>query len=178
MLKLWLRAANPFNAPRAMAEAQRAARVGTFGLLASGAVGAISSLLTWLHPEWLAAIVANQQAKMQMSAEQAAMQSAMIGSIMPVALLASMVFGIALSLVLAWAQWKYMTRAIPIIVLAMFVYSMLIVLIAVATGQYNGRDSGYLILLGVSWAVQIVSAVLYVASLRGAFVLHRLKQEP
>ena len=119
-----------------------------------------------------------QQAKMQMSAEQAAVQSAMMGSIMPVALLAGMVFGIVLSLALAWAQWKYMTRAIPIIILAMFAYSLLTGLIAAATGQYNGLGSGYPILMGVSWAVQIVSAVLYVASLRGAFVLHRLQQEP
>lgn len=178
MLDLWVRAANPFNAPRAMAEAQRAARVATFGLLASGLVGAISSLLTWLHPEWLATIMANQQAKMQMSAEQAQIQSAMMGSIMPVALLAGMILGIVLSLVLAWAQWKYMTRAIPIIILAMFVYSLLTGIIATATGQYNGLGSGYPVLMGVSWAVQIVCAVLYVASLRGAFALHRLKQEP
>lgn len=178
MLNSWLRAANPFQVPRAMAEAQRAARTATFALIASAVVSLISSGLMAMHPEWMATIMANQYARMGLSGEMVEAQQAMMVAIMPWAMTIGMVFVVAIYLVLAWVQWKYMTRAIPIILLILFGYGAVMGLIGLATGQYRGVGAAFAVMTGLSWVVQLGCAVLYVAAMRGAFVLHRLKQEP
>ena len=178
MLNPWLRAANPFNTPRAIAEAQRAARVAAFALVASGVMSLITSGLMALHPEWMTTIMDNQYTRMGLPAEQVEMQRAMMSSIMPTMMVVGMLVGVAICLVLAWAQWKYMTRAIPIIMLALLAYSALMGVIGVSTGQYAGLGPVYGVMSGASWVVQCVCAVMYVAAIRGAFVLHRLKREP
>lgn len=178
MLNSWLRAANPFNAPRGMVEAQRAARVAVFGLLASSLAGLAVALVMSAHPEWMATILANQNARMGLNQEQIALQRQMMSSIMPTIMLIGSAVGVVLYAALAWAQWKYMTRAIPVIVIAFLLYSILTSGIAAATGQYVGLESSFWALTTLSWIVQAAAGVLYAASVRGAWVLNRLKQEP
>ncbi len=153
MLESWLRAANPFNRPRAMAEAQRAARTASFALILSAASSLASAGLMAMHPEWMA-------------------------TIMPWAMVGGMVVTVAICLVLAWVQWKFMTRAIPIILLILIAYSAVTGLVGLSTGQYHGMAPGFVTISVLTWAIQLVCGVLYVAALRGALVLHHLKQEP
>lgn len=178
MLKLWLRAANPFNAPRAMAEAQRAARVAAFALLASGFVSLVFSALMIIHPEWLTTILANQYTRMGFAGEGLETMMSMMSAILPMAMVSGIVGSVVIYGVLAWVQWKYATRAIPVVILLMTAYGAVMGCVGLMTGQYHGLDASYGIMAAFSWIVQTACAVLYVASLRGAFVLHRLKQEP
>lgn len=178
MLESWLRAANPFNRPRAMAEAQRAARTACFGLIVSAVSSLASAGLMAMHPEWMETIMANQYARMGMSGEVQQTQQAMMATIMPWAMVGGMVVTVAICLILAWAQWKYMTRAIPIILLVLIGYSAVTALVGLSTGQYQGVAIGLVAMTVLSWAVQLACGVLYVAATRGALVLHRLKQEP
>lgn len=178
MLESWLRAANPFNRPRAMAEAQRAARTASFALILSAASSLASAGLMAMHPEWMATIMANQYARMGMSDEMQQAQQTMMATIMPWAMVGGLVVTVAICLVLAWVQWKFMTRAIPIILLILMGYTAVTGLVGLSTGQYHGMAPGFVTMSVLSWAVQLVCGVLYVAALRGALVLHRLKQEP
>ena len=79
MLESWLRAANPFNRPRAMAEAQRAARTASFALILSAASSLASAGLMAMHPEWMATIMANQYARMGMSDEMQQVHDVAVG---------------------------------------------------------------------------------------------------
>ncbi|MDQ1153983.1 hypothetical protein [Brevundimonas sp. SORGH_AS_0993] len=178
MLESWLRAANPFNRPRAMAEAQRSAQTASFGLIASAATSLATAGLMALHPEWIGTIMANQYARMGMSGEMQQTQQAMMATIMPWAMVGGSVVTVAICLVLAWVQWKFMTRAIPIILLILIGYSAVTGVVGLSTGQYHGVASGFVTMTALSWAVQLVCGVLYAAAFRGALVLHRLKQEP
>lgn len=178
MLKSWLRAANPFNAPRAMAEAERKARVATFCLLASCLVGLLVAVMMAMNPQWTETLMANQYARMGMDGQQVAAQQAFMSGFMPTMMLIGAIFTALISVGLAWAQWRYMTRAIPVILLAFLAYGALTGGIALATGQYAGVGPVYPLLVGLSWIVQCLCGVLYAASARGAWVLHRLKQEP
>ena len=121
--------------------------------------------------------MANQYARMGMSDEMQAQQT-MMATIMPWAMVGGMVATVAICLVLAWVQWKFMTRAIPIILLILIAYSAVTGLVGLSTGQYHGMAPGFVTMSVLTWAIQLVCGVLYVAALRGALVLHRLKQEP
>lgn len=174
----WLRAANPFNAPRAMIEAERAARVAAFALIASAVVSLIVAGLMALHPEWMTTLLANQTSQMGLSSEQVTMQQEMMAAIMPTMMTIGMIIGVVICLVLAWVQWKYATRFVPVIMLALLVYSALMSVIGLSTGRYAGLGPTYGAMTAMSWVVQAGCAVLYAAAIRGAFALHRLKQEP
>lgn len=178
MLNSWLRAANPFNAPRGMLEAERAGRVMVFGLLAASVMSVIQAAVSAMHPEWMATLMNNQYARMGLSGQELETQQAIMSTVMGPLMTIGSIIGVVIYLVLAWAQWKYVTRAIPIIVLAMTAYSVLMGALALATGQYSGLATAYVVLVGVTWGVSCVCILLYVASLRGAWMFHRLKQEP
>jgi hypothetical protein len=179
-IDLWLRAMNPLMLPRGMAEAQRSARVTTFALLASSIASLISSAMMALHPEWMATIMANQYALMDVGMEGQGMaeQQAFMSSIMPPLMLVGVMVSVVLYFVLAWVQWKHMTRAIPVILLVLFAYAAITGAAALGMGQYYGLGADFALVIGGTWAVQVVCAVLYVASVRGAFILHRLRNEP
>lgn len=178
MLNSWLRAANPFNAPRGMLEAERAGRVMVFGLLASSLMSVIHAAASAMHPEWMATLMNNQYARMGLSGQELETQQAIMSAIMGPLMTVGYIIGVVIYLVLAWAQWKYVTRAIPIILLAMTAYSALMAALALATGQYSGLGMDYVVLVVTAWVVNCVCILLCVASMRGAWMFHRLKQEP
>lgn len=178
MLKSWLRAANPFTPPRGMLEAQRAAKAMSFALVVGAALSLLIGVYMALHPEITTTLTGNQYARMRLPPEQIELQRAFMEAFMPTAMLVAMIFGAAIYLVLAWAQWKYMTRAIPIILLALFAYGAVTGLVAVLTGLYAGQGQMYRWILGCSWVIHGLCGLVYLASMRGAFMLHRLRLEP
>lgn len=170
---LWLRAVNPFVEPRGMAEAQRAARALWLGLLVSGVPGVVASW--WMmNSDYLAQTMAAQNSAMGLDAEQLAMQEAMMDAIMPFAMGAGIVFTVVLYAVLGWAQWRYMTRAIPIVLLVLAAYGAISNVVVHLVPQYAAPDMPVGLTL-TTWAAFAVSTGMYVASLKGAALLHRLR---
>jgi hypothetical protein len=175
-IDLWLRAMNPFILPRGMAEAQRSARAMVFGLGIALVVGLIPTW--WMFTSgWFETAMNDEYARMNLSADQIAMQREMMKVMWPYAIGMGAIFSVVLYSVLAVVQWKMMTRVIPIIMLAMIVYS----LVANAGMRLLGSllsPELPLWILATTWPAAAVSAVIYVASLQGAMLLHRLKREP
>ena len=94
----------------------------------------------------------------------------------PYLIASSAIFSVLLYSVLAVVQWRTTTRAIPIIMLAVIAYSVVANLGMRLLGTLPSPDLPLWINL-TTWPAMIVSGVIYVASLQGAMLLHRLKQE-
>lgn len=170
---LWLRAINPFAEPRGMAEAQRAARALWVGLLVSGVPGVFATV--WMiDSDYLSDLIAAQNRVAGLDAEAVAMQQAMMDTIMPFAFGAGIVFTVVLYGVLGWAQWRYMTRAIPIVLLALAAYAAISNVVIRVAPAYAVPEMPLGLTLA-TWAAFAVSTGMYVASLKGAAFLHRLK---
>ena len=90
---------------------------------------------------------------------------------------AAAAFTVLLYSVLAAVQWRAMTRAIPIIMLALVVYSLVANMGMRLLGTMPTPELPLWIVV-TTWPAAAVSAVIYVASLQGAMMLHRLRSEP
>ena len=174
-IDLWLRAMNPLKLPRGMAEAQRSARAMVIGLVIALIVGLIPTW--WMFTSgWFEMAMSAEYAKMGLSADQAAIQREFMKVMWPYLIASSAIFSVLLYSVLAVVQWRTMTRAIPIIMLAVIAYSVVANLGMRLLGTLPSPDLPLWINL-TTWPAMIVSGVIYVASLQGAMLLHRLKQE-
>lgn len=170
---LWLRAVNPFVEPRGMAEAQRAARALWVGLLVSGVPGVFATY--WMMTsDYLTETISAQNRVAGLDAEALAMQELMMDAIMPFAFGAGMVFTVVLYAVLGWAQWRYMTRAIPVVMLVLAAYAAISNVVVQLVPAYATPDMPLGLTL-TTWAAFAVSTGVYVASLKGAAFLHRLQ---
>lgn len=174
-IDLWLRAMNPLKLPRGMAEAQRSARAMVIGLVIALIVGLIPTW--WMFTSgWFETAMSAEYAKMGLSADQAAIQREFMKVMWPYLIASSAIFSVLLYSVLAVVQWRTTTRAIPIIMLAVIAYSVVANLGMRLLGTLPSPDLPLWINL-TTWPAMIVSGVIYVASLQGAMLLHRLKQE-
>ncbi|WP_295174159.1 hypothetical protein [uncultured Brevundimonas sp.] len=174
-IDLWLRAMNPLKLPRGMAEAQRSARAMVIGLVIALIVGLIPTW--WMFTSgWFETAISAEYAKMGLSADQAAIQREFMKVMWPYLIASSAIFSVLLYRVLAVVQWRTMTRAIPIIMLALIAYSVVANIGMRLLGTLPSPDLPLWINL-TTWPAMIVSGVIYIASLQGAMLLHRLKQE-
>lgn len=175
-IDLWLRAMNPLILPRGMAEAQRSARSMVIGLGIALVVGLIPTW--WMFTSgWFETAMSAEYARMGLSADQVAMQREFMKVIWPFAIASGAIFSVVLYGVLAVVQWRMMTRAIPIIMLALMAYSLVANMGMRLLGTMPTPELPLWILL-TTWPAAAVSAVIYVASLQGAMLLHRLRSEP
>jgi len=175
MIKRWLKAMNPLHKPADRAEAERSARSMAFGLVLALAAS-IPATVWMFSADNFANMMQQQYAAMELNANEIATQQALMDSIMPYAF----GFGILVSIIIygamAIAQWRYMTRAVPMIMLGLSVYG----LVSSVGMQLLGSMPTPGIPLGLTifgWVAAAVTAVIYVASLQGAMMLHRLKGE-
>ncbi len=177
----WLRAMNPLMKPRGMAEAQWAAQSFAIVLVFSFLVGLPTAIWMAVDPSWINDLLRQQYEAQGLPPADIEMATALVGYIIP----ASMIFGVLLWAavvgVLAWVQWRKMTRVIPGIWLAYTAYSILMG-VAVRVSGYSPSNLGPPVLPlwieVVSWAGVTVAVVGAVSSLRGAMMLHRLQREP
>lgn len=173
MIARWLRAMNPLHKPADRGEAERSARSMSIGLMLS-LIASMPSTLWMFQGGNMAKMMREQYATMGLTANEIAMQQALMDVVMPYAL----GFGVLLSVVvygaLAFAQWRYMTRAIPIIMLGLSLYGLISSIGLQLLGAVPVPDIP--VWLNVfTWAAAIVTVVIYVASLQGAIMLHRLR---
>ena len=175
-IDLWLRAMNPLKLPRGMAEAQRSARSMVIGLVIALIVGLIPTW--WMFTSgWFETAMSSEYARMGLSADQVATQREFMKVIWPFAIVSGAIFSVLLYGVLAVVQWRVMTRAIPIIMLALMAYSLVANLGMRLLGTMPTPELPLWIIL-TTWPAAAVSAVIYVSSLQGAMLLHRLRNEP
>lgn len=170
-LKLWLRAANPFAPPRGMAEAQRSARLGAVALVVSTVQGVAS--LPLMSDRLVQSMAVAGQAQGGSAADQTMMEGVMT-VLAPIMMITTISVAIVF-LVLAVVQWRWMTWAIPAIMLAFLGYGLLsrvigLVMMGPVMAQW---------LTPVSVALQIISLLMglvYVAAYRGGRMLEQLKR--
>jgi hypothetical protein len=175
-IDLWLRAMNPLVLPRGMAEAQRSARSMVIGLGIALIVGLIPTW--WMFTSgWFETAMSAEYARIGLSAADVAAQREFMKIIWPVAIGVGAVFTVLFYGVLAVVQWRMMTRAVPIIMLALIAYSLVANLGMRLIGTMPTPDLPLWITL-TTWPAMIVSGVIYAASLQGAMLLHRLRSEP
>lgn len=175
-IDLWLRAMNPLMLPRGMAEAQRSARSMVIGLGIALIVGLIPTW--WMFTSgWFETAMSAEYARMGLSADQVAMQREFMKVIWPFAIASGAIFSVVLYGVLAVVQWRVMTRTIPIIMLALMAYSLVANMGMRLLGTMPTPELPLWVLL-TTWPAAAVSTVIYVASLQGAMLLHRLRSEP
>ncbi|MFN7104942.1 MAG: hypothetical protein ACK4N1_20195, partial [Pseudorhizobium sp.] len=115
--------------------------------------------------------------RMNLTAAQLATQRAVMQAIWPYMIGLGAIFSAVLYGVLAAVQWRMMTRVIPLIMLAMIAYSLVANIGMRLLESFRGPELPLWIMLLV-WPASLVSAVIYVASLQGAMLLHRLRREP
>lgn len=177
----WLRAMNPLMKPRGMAEAQWAAQSFAFALVISFCVSIPGSIWLASNPTWMGDLLRQQYEAQGLPAEEVEMATALLGYIMPVSMMVGIIFMGALMGVLAWVQWRKMTRAIPAIWLAYTAYGVVMSIAGQALGY---SPVGVVPPLFPTWITAVSSLgtavviLVGIASLRGAIMLHRLRREP
>ena len=172
-VKLWLRAANPFTPPRGMAEAQRAARVGAVAL-GIGVVQLFVGLLAMPKTEALAQVLAAQQKGQVMTAQQVAIQDAIVGMMPMFTLAITLVFSVVY-VVLAVAQWRRMTWVIPTIMLAFMAYGVLGGVGALLKIG-SSIELEFAFVRALMWLVNLATIAMYVAAFRGGRMFEKLKR--
>jgi len=172
----WLRAMNPWHVPRGMAEAQRAARTVVIGLAISLAASLAPTI--WMFSgDWFVTAMNSEYAAMGLSAQEIALQRAVMEAAWPYLIAVGLVFSTVLYVALGIAQWRYMTRAIPIVLLGFAVYGV-VANIGMRLLNILPVPDMPLWVLAVTWPPAIVAGVIYAAALQGAILLHRLKSQP
>lgn len=174
----WFRAMNPLMKPRGMAEAQWAAQSMAFALVISFLGGLPGSIWLVLTPGWFTDVMVAQQGANGLSAEEFETMTPFFDTVMPIAFIFGIVFTAVIYAVLAWVQWRQMTRWIPIVWLAFAAYGGTMMLVRRATGPAEVIQIGPGWMSSLSLACSIMATIIAVASLRGAIMLHRLKREP
>src|SRR5690606_3826037 len=151
-------------------EAQRGARLASVGLIISmlGSLPMLTVML--LRPEAFTDVMNAQYAAMGMTAQDIALQTAFMEAIWPMMFGSSMAMGLVVTLALVWIQWRQMTRAIPIVLLAWTAYSVLSALVGLVMQMPQILPVAY---TAVAWAGSVVANVLYAASFRSASALER-----
>lgn len=169
----WLRAINPLNIPRGMAEAQRSARGLAIGIGLSWLANVPVMIWTMQSPAFMQQ-VEQQYGTMGLSPSEVAMQQAMMPTIMPIAMGLALLFSAAIYGGVAYVQWRWKTRTIPMVLLSFFVFGAIATLGLTLFGNLPAPEQPvWAEVLG--WGVGLVAAVIYVAALQGAIMLHSLK---
>lgn len=172
----WLRAANPLTEPRGMAEAQRAARMGGLALLIEAVAGSVGLYWRWQNPSQFQEYLAEALRAQNLPAAQLAVQEAML----PYMLTMTTVFEailLGLYVVLAWVQWRWMTRAIPIIFLVLIAFTMASGALMLAIQGSAPPEIWPLAISVLTWASRLTFIALMIAALKGSVALHRLRLE-
>ena len=180
MTSQWLAAANPLHTPASRDEALRAARWGSIALVISACWSAVVAIFTYLnHEQVTAAMIRAVPVQTDLPAEQAeataAMSRALMSSMSVPMLIISLVMCVVY-LVLARVQWTRPNIVIPIVILAFVAYGVFAGLLAMATNPMVRETAAGLQpvwLTAAGWVIQLVKAVLLVASWRGAASLKR-----
>lgn len=171
---LWLRAMNPLQCPRAMAEGQRSARTAVVGLGISLALS-IGQTFWMISTPLFETMLTEQYAAMGLSPAEIAVQQGMMQSMWPFVLGMAVIMSAAFFGILALIQWRRMGRAIPLILLGFIFYGVFVGGGLRLTGSATDDMGMPLWLQLVSAVCTVLVAVIYTASLQGAILLHRLK---
>lgn len=171
----WLRAMNPIAKPRDRAEAERSARSFVIGSVIAILAG-IPSTIWMFQSGWMATLMDAQYARMGYSASQIAFQKAIMDAFWPYAIVLGEVISVMLYGTLSFVQWRYMTRAIPVVLLAFSAYTLVAGIGSRLTGMAAEAPDLPLWVTILTWAGFLVQTVIYVASLQGAIMLHGLRQ--
>ena len=176
MITRWLKAMNPLHKPADRAEAGRSAQAMSLGLLLALAASVPSSVWMFTSDNF-ARMMDQQYAAMNLSAEEVAMQQAMMEVVTPYALGFGALVTVVLYGALAFAQWRYKTRAIPMIMLGLTLYSLVssVGMMLLGSMPETGIPMGLTL---VSWIAAIVCGVIYVAALQGALALQVMEKKP
>ncbi|MGV3578966.1 hypothetical protein [Brevundimonas sp.] len=177
-MQKWLRAANPLMTPRAMAEAQWAAQSMVFALAISFFGGLPGSLWLILNPGWFTETLVAQQGAGGLTQEDLALTEPFFRSFMPILFGFGMLISAVVYGVLAWVQWRHMTRWIPVVWLCFVGYGLAMGLIQRLSGVAPVISVGPPWMFWLSLACSVVATVIAIAAARGAFMLHRLRREP
>lgn len=177
-MRKWLRAMNPLMKPRGMAEAQWAAQSMVFAIVISFLGGVPGSIWLVLTPGWFTDVMVAQQGADGLSAGEFASMTQFFEAFMPIAFLVSFLVTLMVYSVLAWVQWRQMTRWIPVVWLAFAAYGWAMMLVRWATGPAQVIQIGPPWMSNLSLACSVAATIIAVASLRGAIMLHRLRREP
>ena len=169
-LKAWLAAANPLRPPADAGDLTRAARLASVALVLSAAWGLFSLVEMAMDPagyaRTLSAAAAGRDAEMTPE-----FYAALFSAMMPLLLVATVGFLVAW-LVLAWVQWRQLTRTIPAVLFLLSAWGVIAALTALVGGHMP--LGGWR--LGASAGVDLVCLVLHAAAFRGASRLRALTQ--
>lgn len=172
-LKLWLRAANPWAPIRGMAEAQRAARIGSLNLgltviLGLGLQLAYYLLKIDLMEDIMQSVVFQQDPYLTL------MMQEMVELMGPIMVFSHVTWALIVVL-LAYVQWKYMTWIIPAAMLGYQAYGLVTALIM--SPIYLLISNGALLTaIAIGQVVMLPCAILWAAALRGGLQLQKLKR--
>lgn len=168
--KAWLAAANPLRPPADAAGLTRAARLASVSVLLSVVWSLIELIKMVRDPAGYAqTMVAAAPSDPNVSPEFFA---AMFAAMMPLLIAVSFVFLVAW-LVLAWVQWRQLTRVIPALLFLFSAWSLLMA----AAHTVGGGDVASALgpgRIAAGAAVNLVCAVLYAVAWRGAARLRAL----
>ncbi len=170
----FVRALNPFTGFSDARQAFDAARLGAFVLIASAGQSVVSNLFMRSDPEELKALMI--RAEGPVSLEGAAVNEALYAQVAPLVTLilwTTTVLTVVICAVLAWVQWRKVTRLIPMLYLLVFGTSVLAVVATLADPHLRvlAMDWGSLVhaIIGVLLAVVMLTAY------RGASHYHALQ---
>lgn len=171
----WLRAMNPLAQPRDRSEAERSARAFAVGS-AVALLGGIPSTIWLFQSGWMMTLMDQQYAAMGLSAAEIAVQKAFMEVVWPYAIAVGQIITLMIYGAFAFVQWRYMTRALPLIVLAFSTYTLVSAVGFRLMGMTGDGPQFPLWVTAATWATFAVQTTIYVASLQGAIMLHGLRQ--
>lgn len=173
MITRWLKAMNPLHKPVDLDEAERSARSMSLGLVLALAAS-VPSTLWMFSSNNFAQMMEQQYATMNLTANEVATQQAIMGVVMPYAVGFGVLVTVIIYGALAFAQWRYKTRAIPMIMLGLAIYGLVSSAGMMLLGSMP--ETGIpMELTALSWAAAVVCGVIYVAALQGALALQAMR---
>lgn len=134
----------------------------------------ISTAWFALNPNWMVSQIERSTSAAGMDPQMVELQKAMLTSMLPMSILIGVVTTLLLCGGLAIAQWKMVTRAIPIIVLVWSAYAILAGLVKMLVPLLDMTAPLPLWLSLLNWSVFTACLVLNVAGYRGAKEFRRL----
>lgn len=173
-LERWLRVTNPFAVYRSMAEAQRAARLSSIGLLIQGFVSLASTIWFALNPDWMTDQIGRSAAVAGLDPQMVEMQEAMVSALMPASIIIGVVIALAVSGGLAIAQWRMVTSVIPILVLLWTAYATIMSVVRTMVPMLDMTPALPIWLTALSWTGFTICFVLNISGPRGAREYRRL----
>ena len=161
-----------------MAEAQWAAQSMVFAFVVSFLGGLPGSIWLVLTPGWFMESMATLQTTSELSAHDIETAKPLLEMLMRVGVLIGLLITGVVYAILAWVQWRRMTRWIPAVWLAFAAYGWAMMLVRRVSGPVEIIQIGPLWMPALAQACSIVATIIVIASLRGAIMLHRLRREP